>query len=85
MMKNLEYDIATITSQVDRAKHIDDIKAFVERYKSGKAREPEEEKSVGKSMTKESLLGMIGGEFRKRLEVEGNKEFRGWVERRFKG
>ena len=85
MMKNFEYDILTITNQVEKAKKRDDVKEFVEKNRAGRERLVGKSVEMEKDMLGVSIEGMAGREFEKRVGMEMNKELKGWVEKRFRG
>ena len=84
-MKNYEYDIVTITTQVEKAKEINEIENFVEEWKTGEEKPREKEEEIEKDMLAGCLMRMNGKSFEKGVMLLGNKEVKGYVERTWRG
>lgn len=73
MMKNFEYDILTITNQVEKAKQRDDIKQFIEKNQTGRQKLGEKSTLIEKDFLAVSIFNITNKDFQKRIDLEGNK------------
>ena len=84
MMKNFQYDIVTITNQVEKAKKRDDIKEFIEKNRSDKQKLTERNPAIGKDMLAASIFNIADKVFERRIGLDTNKEIKSYIEKRFK-
>ena len=85
MMKNFEYDIASVSKQVEKAKLTDELQEFIDKNRTGKKRDEHYSKILYKNMLGETVFRMVARVAEKRITLFNNKELKAYVEKKFKG